>query len=29
MSGNGREFGRYGLTEFLETKSILGDPAVA
>ncbi|MGP3961264.1 aldehyde dehydrogenase family protein [Nonomuraea sp. 3N208] len=24
QSGNGREFGRYGLEEYLETKSIQG-----
>jgi aldehyde dehydrogenase (NAD+) len=25
QSGNGREFGRFGLEEFLETKSVIGD----
>jgi aldehyde dehydrogenase (NAD+) len=27
QSGNGREFGKYGLQEFLETKSVLGKAA--
>jgi aldehyde dehydrogenase (NAD+) len=29
QSGNGREFAEYGLEEFLETKAILGAPAIA
>jgi len=29
QSGNGREFGRYGLEEFLEVKSVIGDVAEA
>lgn len=27
QSGNGREFGKFGMEEFLEVKSIFGDNA--
>jgi aldehyde dehydrogenase (NAD+) len=29
QSGNGREFGKFGLEEFLETKSVIGDLELA
>jgi aldehyde dehydrogenase (NAD+) len=25
QSGNGREFGKFGLAEFMEVKSLIGD----
>ena len=27
QSGNGREYGKYGLTDFMEVKSVVGEPA--
>jgi acyl-CoA reductase-like NAD-dependent aldehyde dehydrogenase len=27
MSGNGREFGEYGLRDFLEIKAVIGEEA--
>ena len=27
QSGNGREYGKYGLRDFMEVKSIVGEPA--
>jgi aldehyde dehydrogenase (NAD+) len=27
QSGNGRENGKYGLTDFMEVKSVVGEPA--
>jgi aldehyde dehydrogenase (NAD+) len=27
QSGNGREYGKWGLTDFMEVKSVVGEPA--